>query len=331
MSGNRDDGRVGFVVIGRNEGDRLGLSLRRLLAVSDRVIYVDSASTDGSIELAQGLGAIAILLDDSAPHTAARGRNTGFHELRVRFPEVQYVQFLDGDCILEPGWIEIATKFLDLHPKTAVVCGRRREEHPNQSFYNRMIDEEWDTPIGRADHSGGDALIRATAFVEVGGFRPELRAGEEPEMTTRMRAADWDIWRIDAPMTIHDARILRFGQWWARAVRGGFGYAEVWSTTGQLPKRVFGAQLRSAIAWVIVLPILVAFAAAAIGTILLLLIPAAYLAQLVRIAYRRGLSLRALQSAAMLLLAKFPETIGALNYFIGRKSDRLADYRAAVS
>ena len=323
--------RVAFVVIGRNEGERLGQSLRTLRAVSDQVVYVDSGSTDGSVALARNLGAIAIELDDSAPHTAARGRNAGFREARERYPSCEYVQFIDGDCILEPGWLESATDFLDSNPKAAVACGRRIEAHPDESFYNRLIDEEWDTPIGRADYSGGDALVRASAFEQIGGFRPELKAGEEPEMTTRLRAEGWEIWRIDAPMTIHDARIHRFGQWWTRSVRGGYGYAEVWSTTGQLPRRVFDAQLRRAFFWALGLPLVVIVVALIVREPLLLLaLPAIYGAQILRIAVRRGLSLRSAQSAAMILLAKLPESIGALSYFLGQKSNRLADYKSAA-
>jgi GT2 family glycosyltransferase len=323
--------RVGFVVIGRNEGERLGQSLRTLRAVSDQVVYVDSGSTDGSVHLACDLGAIAIELDDSAPHTAARGRNAGFREARERFPACEYVQFIDGDCILEPGWLESATKFLDTNPKAAIACGRRIEAHPDESFYNRLIDEEWNTPIGRSDYSGGDALVRVSAFEQIGGFRPELKAGEEPEMTTRLRAAGWEIWRIDAPMTIHDARIHRFGQWWTRSVRGGYGYAEVWSTTGQLPRRVFDAQLRRAFFWTLGLPLVVMVVALIVREPLLLLaLPAIYGAQILRIAVRRGLSLRSVQSAAMILLAKLPESIGALSYFLGQKSNRLADYKSAA-
>ena len=323
--------RVGFVVIGRNEGERLEQSLRTLRAVSDQVVYVDSGSTDGSVHLACDLGAIAIELDDSAPHTAARGRNAGFREARKRFPACEYVQFIDGDCILEPGWLESATEFLDTNPKAAIACGRRIEAHPDESFYNRLIDEEWNTPIGRADYSGGDALVRACAFEQIGGFRPELKAGEEPEMTTRLRAAGWEIWRIDAPMTVHDARIHRFGQWWTRSVRGGYGYAEVWSTTGQLPRRVFDAQLRRAFFWTLGLPLVVMVVALIVREPLLLLaLPAIYGAQILRIAVRRGLSLRSAQSAAMILLAKLPESIGALSYFLGQKSNRLADYKSAA-
>lgn len=321
--------RVTIVAIGRNEGGRLELSLRAAISQCPRVIYVDSSSMDGSPDRARELGAIVLELDDSLPHTAARGRNAGFEEARRRFPDCDFVQFIDGDCVLEPEWLEKAVHFLEGHPRAAVACGRRVEAYPEESLYNRMLDEEWNTPIGKTDYSGGDSLVRAAAFEQIDGFRPELKAGEEPEMTTRLRAAGWEIWRIDARMTIHDARMLRFSQWWKRSIRGGYGYAEVWSKTGHLPRRVFGPQLRRAFLWTLGVPLLGVAAAALLDEPLaLLLIPGAYAAQLLRMAARRGLSKRALQSASMILLAKLPETIGALSYFVGYKSSRLADYKA---
>jgi hypothetical protein len=132
-------------------------------------------------------------------------------------------------------------------------------------------------------------------------------------------------------MSVHDAQILSFGQWWTRSVRGGFGYAEVWSTTSRLPDRVFGAQMRSAFFWMLLLPLFLLVMATAAGEpLLLLLIPTAFVVQTLRIAVRRGFSFPALQSAAMIFLAKLPETVGALQYFLGRKSDRLAEYKAAA-
>ena len=320
--------RVGFVVIGRNEGERLSRCLESLLGEGDQIVYVDSGSTDGSVQLARNHHVIVCELDASAPYTAARGRNVGFEEIRNRF-SCDYVQFIDGDCILEPGWVGAATSHLDANGKTAVVCGRRREEHPGASLYNRQMDDEWNTPIGRADHCGGDAMVRICALEQVGGFRPELRAGEEPEMSSRLRALGWEIWRIDAPMTIHDARIYRLNQWWKRSVRGGYGYAEVWSITGQLPRRVFSDQLRRAFLWALAIPGFVCVGAVALGELkVLLAVPAIYGLQVFRVAARRGLSLTSIQSAALIMLAKVPEAIGALSYFLGRKSNQLSDYKA---
>jgi cellulose synthase/poly-beta-1,6-N-acetylglucosamine synthase-like glycosyltransferase len=319
---------VGFVVIGRNEGPRLEQCLRSVLTMSNQVIYADSASTDGSPETAERLGVTVVRLPEDGRLNAARGRNAGYTELRARFPEFDLVQFLDGDCILQPEWLPLAVEFLETHPDVAVVCGRRFEEHPDASIYNALCDQEWKTPVGEARECGGDALIRRAALDQIGGYNPQLQAGEEPEMTARMRAAGWRIWRIDARMTEHDARILSLGQWWRRTQRGGFGYAQVWSATKALPQRLYGKQLRSAFAWAIALPLLVILAAILTGRpLMLLLIPVAYGFQLLRIA--RGCHGEArLTKAALILLAKVPEAIGAARFFVAGGGRRVPEYKS---
>jgi glycosyltransferase involved in cell wall biosynthesis len=321
--------RLGFVIIGRNEGTRLGRCLRAALSISQHVIYADSASTDGSPELAARLGVTVVALPADGQLSAARGRNAGYAELKNRFPECESVQFLDGDCILQPGWIEAALSFLQERSEVGVVCGRRFEAHPDASIYNALCDAEWNTPVGEATECGGDALVRTKAFDQVGGYRSTLRAGEEPEMTARMRAVGWKIWRIDVPMTEHDAKILSLGQWWRRTQRGGYGYAQAWEATKHLPERLYGRNLRSAMTWAFVIPLLVVVAAvAARMPLILLALPILYAAQLTRIGIRTRDSGRMRWiGAGLILLAKFPEAIGAMRYFLSRGARTVPEYK----
>ena len=84
-----------------------------------------------------------------------------------------------------------------------------------------MCIRDRDTPIGPARACGGDALMLYAAVQAVGGYRDSLIAGEEPELCLRLRQAGGEVWRIDAEMTLHDAALLRFGQWWRRTRRAG--------------------------------------------------------------------------------------------------------------
>ena len=59
----------------------------------------------------------------------------------------------------------------------------------------------------------------------MGRYRADLIAGEEPELCLRLRQAGWRIWRLNYEMTLHDAAIMRFSQWWRRTLRGGYAYA----------------------------------------------------------------------------------------------------------
>lgn len=320
--------QVGFVVIGRNEGERLERCVRSALEISKRVIYADSSSSDGSPELAERLGATVVRLPPDGRLTAARGRNAGYTELKKRFPDCRFVQFVDGDCIVQPGWIDTAVDFLETRPEVAIVCGRRFEAYPEASIYNALCDREWDTPIGEASECGGDALVRCKAYDHVGGYRPGLQAGEEPEMCARMRAAGWRVWRIDAPMTEHDARILSLRQWWRRTQRGGFGFAQVWVETKSLPNRLYGKQLRSALFSALLIPLFVLLAAlVAREPLFLLALPILYAVQWGRIAHRNGGKNRWAR-AALILFAKVPEAIGAGRFFV-TGAIRVPEYKSA--
>ena len=72
---------IGIVVIGRNEGNRLKISLLSAIGENRTVVYVDSGSTDDSVQLAHSLGAKVIELDMSNQFSAARARNTGLFHL----------------------------------------------------------------------------------------------------------------------------------------------------------------------------------------------------------------------------------------------------------
>ena len=323
-------GSIGVVVIGRNEGARLSLCLGSIRPYTQRIVYADSGSTDGSREVASHAGAHVLRLDDNLPHTAARGRREGLAELLRLHPDCEFVQFIDGDCVMADEWLTAASTFMQSNPQVAVVCGRRRELHPDASAYNHLCDDEWNTPVGEAEACGGDSMMRVSAVLEVGGFSPELRAGEEPELCSRLRAAKWKVWRIDAAMTEHDAAILHFGQWWKRALRGGFGYAQVHQVTSQTNHSLYGRQLRSALIWVVGVPLVGLFLAlAARSPLPLLLPPLLWGAQIARIAVRTGAgSFWSWHSAALLMTAKVPELLGAARFVLQRERSAPLEYKA---
>ena len=312
MTDGKAPDQVAAVIIGRNEGARLVAGLRAAAGQVDQIVYVDSGSSDGSVQAARDARADVIALDMSRPFTAARARNTGVDHLLAVNSDVGFVQFIDGDCELQPDWIARARTFLEMNPDVAVVCGRRRERFPQASVYNRLIDEEWDTPVGEALSCGGDALMRVAAFAQVGGYNPNLIAGEEPELCVRLRSAGWKVWRLDAEMTLHDAALDRFGQWWKRNKRAGHAYAEGMSMHGQAPEYHWVRETRSAVVWGAVIP-LVALLGVFLSPWSLLLLLALPL-QIIRLGLRDGNWLR----AAFVTLGKLPEAQGVLGYFWNR-------------
>lgn len=303
---------IGAVIIGRNEGARLIKCLRSVGMSVNHIVYVDSGSNDGSVEAAQATGAEVVLLDTAQPFTAARARNAGLAALEAKQDPPDLVQFIDGDCELRAGWVDQAQAFLAKHPEVAVVCGRRRERFPEATRYNRLIDEEWNTPIGETRSCGGDALMRLSALQNVGGYNPSLVAGEEPELCVRLRQAGWKIWRLDAEMTWHDAALNRFSQWWTRARRAGHAYAEGAALHGAPPERHNVAQTRRALFWGAALPLVIV-----IG---IFVTPwATLLVGLWGVKVLRLIQNKVdLERAIFLTLGNFPEALGVLSYYRNR-------------
>ena len=301
---------IAAIAIGRNEGERLVRCLASLQGQVSPIVYVDSGSDDGSVEAARAAGAEVVELDMSIPFTAARARNEGLAKVVELVPEGDFVQFLDGDCVLDPDWMEKARAALAAEPDLAVVCGRRREMFPEASLWNRLIDEEWDTPVGEAKACGGDALIRRAALAEVGGYPDDLIAGEEPEMCYRMRKAGWRIRRIDAEMTLHYAALTKFSQWWKRTRRAGHAYAAVAARHGHEEEGFRRGETRRALIWGAGVP-LVAVLGAIFVSPWFLAVLLAWPLQVLRITAKGTPFVRAF----FLTLGKVPEAFGVFGFW----------------
>lgn len=326
---------AGIVAIGRNEGDNLRACLASLRGCGLPIVYVDSGSTDGSVELARSVGATVLELDPGEPFSVARARNSGVDRLVSLNPGVEYVQFVDADCVVMPGWLERAQEELRCRPDVAAVGGRRRERFPEASRYNRLFNLEWERPVGECDSCGGDVMVRVAAFREIDGYNSSLIGGTDPEFSFRLRRSGWRILEIDAEMTLHDAATYRFGQWWRRTVRTGYAFGQGAALHGRGPERFNVRPVVSALIWGLVLPALVvatlaaslwrpplAWGAAAISS--------PYGFQLFRI-YRHRRSFgntgrHALLFSLFCLLGKVPHTIGIFR-FLG---DRIRDRRARL-
>jgi GT2 family glycosyltransferase len=327
--------QLGIVTIGRNEGERLHRCLNSLVGRGLPVVYVDSDSKDGSIELARSLGVEVVDLGTSLPVGVPRARNEGFERLCQIDPDVRFVQFLDGDCELVDGWLERGLQVLEDRPDVALVTGRRRERFPSRSIYNRLADLEWNMPIGEIDGSHGDIMVRVDAFRGIGGFDPTVLVCEDHDLCLRLRKAGYILLRIDAEMTVHDMAMTRFSQWWWRSVRAGYGYADVVLLHGKSPGRPWVREVRSILFWGVALPALIlALAWPTRGASLLLL--AGYVAlywRIRRYAIRRGWpEPDAGLFARWCIFAKFPHAWGLFTYWsrrIARRERRLIEYKGA--
>jgi glycosyltransferase involved in cell wall biosynthesis len=303
---------TGIVVIGRNEGERL----RRCLESLPRgipIVYADSGSSDDSLSLARSLGVDTLAC--TPPFSAARARNEGFSWLIERHPGLRYVQFLDGDCTLFSGWLEAGARALEAEPQRAVVTGELLERDADGSAYSRLCAMEWRSPPGEVRALGGIAMMRADVFHAVGGYRPEVIAGEDSELGVRMALAGYKVTKIAPLMATHEAGITRFSQWWRRAVRAGHAIGQRSHLNGGSALRDCVHERNSVLFWGIGLPLL--SVSAAPGSLLLLW---AYAALWLRVWQRR----RSALYATFVVIGKFANALGLARFYLNKLAGRYA-------
>ena len=319
---------VAVVAIGRNEGERLRRCLESIAGRVAATVYVDSGSTDGSVKLARAMGVEVVELDRGVAFTAARARNAGLHSLLRSNPDIKFVQMIDGDCELRGEWLEAALAAIEPDSSLALVFGRRRERYPERSVYNAHCDDEWNIPVGEAAGCGGDVLFRLSALKSVGAYNEKMIAGEDSELSMRLRKQGWKLRRIDSEMTWHDANILSFGQYWQRAKRSGYAYAEMahlhpdarWPDWPRACRSIaiWGGIMPLATIAVVLLALLYSPNWLAVLVVALLPWPAK-IAQLALRQEHRGLPRRtAWANGVLLMLGKLPQFLGLARFHIGR-------------
>ncbi len=326
---------VGFVAIGRNEGERLKRALNAIqrLHPSAPLVYTDSGSTDDSVQFAQSIGVQVVQLDMSIPFTAARARNAGFDALIANNPDLKFVQFLDGDCEIQPGWIDTAVAFLEAHEDVAIVSGRRKERYPDATPLNELMDIEWNTAVGETTAVLGDMCVKVSAFKRVNGFDETIIAAEDDDLCLRIANLGYKVFRLDAPMSLHDANLTKVSQWYRRAKRGGHGYANINHLHGQQPSRHFTRHLRSTILWGGIVPA-VFLLALPFAPLISLAVAAVYALFILRTFWRRLQNGDPLKRAALysflIYTSKVPEFMGVLHYWknhLFNRQHRLIEYK----
>ena len=192
---------ISVIVIGKNEGERLVACLRSiqtaLNVLAHEVVYVDSCSTDQSLQTAKALGARCFLLAERKT-TAGLGRFVGAKEARG-----EYLLFLDGDMQLQPGFAEkalmaIAAKGYD------GVCGIREDVYlRGGEVVGRNENYFGCTQERIAPEFGGALMITREALNACGGWATDTVACEEAELHARLNAMGCRIAEIPVPMILH--------------------------------------------------------------------------------------------------------------------------------
>jgi GT2 family glycosyltransferase len=294
------------------------------------VVYVDSCSQDNSVQQARELTPHVLVLDNPELLSAARARNEGAQYVFKELPDTKYLQFIDGDTVIDSEWLKHGIALLEQRPGVGATFGSLRELNPDFSIYNRMCDAEWDPASeGEASHCGGNMLVSREVFEAIGGYRSHIIDSEDIDLGERIRAAGHSIWFLIVPMGKHDVAISKFSQWWRRAVRNGHGLAQLADTHGRAGDRSRIIAVVKTLIWGLALP-----AAALVSLFwwprisLLFLVP--YLALALRMFSRSARKPFDLVYALFTALVKIPLSYGILKYGwrkVRRVDPKLIEYK----
>jgi len=197
---------LSFVIIGKNAEWSIARLLESILAhvpshLSIEIIYVDSASTDRTIEVVHRYPVTILQLSTHHALCASAGRFVG-----SRYASGKYIFFLDSDMELAEGWLQRALKALDEKPQIGAITGivldidraLKADEIPalDCSGYR---DAGWTV----VKYAGGAAIFRHSVLDEVGTWNPHIISDEESELCLRIRHHGYQVVRIEYPVTRH--------------------------------------------------------------------------------------------------------------------------------
>jgi len=196
---------------------------------SHRVVYVDNASSDGSV---------AMVRDDfPGVKILANERNAGFCAAcnqGAALVESRYIYLLNNDTILFPNSIRLLAEFLERRPDAAAAgnrllnpdltdqwSARRFPTWLNAIFGRRSALSRWlpgapavrdylykdefggDTPFAVDWVPGSCTLVRREAYEQAGGLPENMHYWSDAVFCDRMRRNGWKSYVVPAARLIH--------------------------------------------------------------------------------------------------------------------------------
>lgn len=227
---------VSVVIIGLNVENWIADTIRSVQNQEypvrlDDVIYVDSGSTDATLSIVSQFPDVKVLSLSGGKPSAAKARNLGLRN--AKYPLVQLV---DADSWLHPRWLQMAVPCIET--EVVAVTGLLHERFPGKNWMHLVTDVDWQIVKAVNENTvrknqtrsfGGNVLVSRRALLAAGGYDESLQAGEDPDLSYRIRQVGWKICQLQVPMASHDINIRSFRSYWRRAVRTG----EVFGTLSQ--------------------------------------------------------------------------------------------------
>lgn len=195
---------VSVIIKTLNEEKKIAATIESALAAVEatggEVIVADSGSRDRTVEIAARYGVVVAQIEPPAQPSCGIGPQLGYQYSRHPF-----LCLLDGDMILDPGFLPAALDFMAQNPSVAGVTGHVEEMAvSNLEFARRVTRAAPENRTGRIDRMNGGGLYRRSAIEQVGYLSDRnLHGYEEFDLGARLRGAGWELHRLDRRFVSH--------------------------------------------------------------------------------------------------------------------------------
>jgi GT2 family glycosyltransferase len=171
------------------------------------VIFVDNKSTDNSLQLLndflsnERMKNLRIkIVKNSTNLGYCQGNNAG-----IRHAEGKYIVFLNNDTYVSRSWLEELVRVMDNHLSIGACQSRLIDIQTSKvqmdgrlldvyGWSRRLILDRSDLPISIIPFyvSGASIIVKTSALLRIGGFDPELFAGDH-DLCWRLRLLGYDM------------------------------------------------------------------------------------------------------------------------------------------
>jgi GT2 family glycosyltransferase len=208
----RTSSRISVVVITRDRRPEVMASLGRLTALPEHppVVLVDNDSTDGTADaVAQRYPAVEVIR--LRRNLGAAGRTVG-----ARHARTPLVAFSDDDSWWAAGALDRAAAVLDRSPRLAVLAARvlvgpdARPDPVCAAMRNSPLGEVPGVGPRVLGFVACGAVVRRSAYLEVGGFHPRFGVGgEETLLAVDLAERGWDCAYVEDVVAHHHPSPVR--------------------------------------------------------------------------------------------------------------------------
>ncbi len=224
---------LSIIVIGRNEADnleRLGHSVSALKEYVDypvESLFIDSASTDNSRDVAAQQFDQVIELENSPHLCASAGRFAG--TLEAKYP---WVLYLDGDMEICSEFFPILANLEKLEPEFVGIIGAYIHRLDNGSIATQTFARGRRQP-SHANQFGGAVVLRRDAVINAGNWDPSIYGKEEMELYVRLGDGEPVVRYVNVPMVYHYSEYYSRTQLVLRLLAPAAGLGKVFWGYGQ--------------------------------------------------------------------------------------------------